>query len=349
MKTLAERVCVRLRIIPLNKAELAWQFEKEGMKCSRSMLSQYLNGKYPSECKPLEERLERWLEETKEHEERMEREKPEQVEKFRKQIESQFAGRGADQVDPADSGNVSREEPPRIGQKPDVFESDDYVRVVGICNMCQQQRAAAIVVGRSGYGKTYSLKQYARLPRVIYIECNESMSCRDLVRRIEKQLGLPKRYGTNDERLEEIVDFFNVNPGYLMIVDEADKLINKYTIKKIELLRTIMDSATVGMVLAGELSLEAHLAAYDERFANRMDFAYRLQGLTKEEIQRYLKGWTIEEPAMDVLIGRARNSKNGCFRLFDRTMNNIIRIMIEKDQAIITEKVIGEASAMMML
>lgn len=97
------------------------------------------------------------------------------------------------------------------------------------------------------------------------------MSCRDLVRRIEKQLCLPKRYGTNDERLEEICEFFNVNRGYLMIVDEADKLINKYTIKKIELLRTIMDSAAVGMVLAGELSLEAHLAAYDERFANRMD------------------------------------------------------------------------------
>jgi hypothetical protein len=45
MKSLAERVCLRLRIINMNKAELAWQFDKEGMKCSRSMLSQYLNGK----------------------------------------------------------------------------------------------------------------------------------------------------------------------------------------------------------------------------------------------------------------------------------------------------------------
>ncbi len=106
------------------------------------------------------------------------------------------------------------------------------------------------------------------------------MSCRDLV--ADREAAVPaKRYGTNDERLEEICEFFNVNRGYLMIVDEADKLINKYTIKKIELLRTIMDSAAVGMVLAGELSLESHLAAYDERFANRMDFAYRLHGLGK--------------------------------------------------------------------
>ena len=109
----------------------------------------------------------------------------------------------ASQKEPEEAGEqeplLEEEAPPRMGSKPDVFESDDYINIVGICNLCQQQQGSAIVVGRSGYGKTYSLKQYARLPRVIYIECNESMSCRDLVRRIEKQLCLPKRYGTNDD------------------------------------------------------------------------------------------------------------------------------------------------------
>lgn len=264
MKSLAERVCLRLRIICMNKAELAWQFEKEGMKCSRSMLSQYLNGKYPSDPAKLEARLEQWLEETEEKAAEFCREHSQQAEKYRIQIEKQFAALATSGE--AAPEQVSVTEPPRIGQKPEVFESNDYINVVGICNLCQQQRGSAIVVGRSGYGKTYSLKQYARLPKVVYIECNESMSCRDLIRRIEKQLGLPKRYGTNDERLEEISEFFNINQGYLMIVDEADKLINKYTIKKIELLRTIMDSAAVGMVLSGELSLEAHMAAYAPAF-----------------------------------------------------------------------------------
>ena len=60
----------------MNKAELAWQFDKEGMKCSRSMLSQYLNGKYPSRPVKLEERLERWLEETEEQEAAFRQEKP---------------------------------------------------------------------------------------------------------------------------------------------------------------------------------------------------------------------------------------------------------------------------------
>ena len=101
--------------------------------------------------------------------------------------------------------------------------------------------------------------------------------------------------------------------------------------------------------LAGELSLEAHLAAYDERFANRMDFAYRLHGLGKAEVERYLEDWSVEERAMEVLTSRARNSKNGCFRLFDRTMNNVIRLMREREQTTITETIINEASAMMLL
>ena len=96
-------------------------------------------------------------------------------------------------------------------------------------------------------------------------------------------------------------------------------------------------------------SLEAHLAAYDERFANRMDFAYRLHGLGKAEVDRYLEDWSMEERAMEVLTSRARNSKNGCFRLFDRTMNNVIRLMREREQTTITETIINEASAMMLL
>ncbi|ENZ04829.1 hypothetical protein HMPREF1090_05854, partial [[Clostridium] clostridioforme 90A8] len=38
-----------------------------------------------------------------------------------------------------------------------------------------------------------------------------------------------------------------------------------------------------------------------------------------------------------------------CFRLFDRTMNNVIRLMREREQTTITETIINEASAMMLL
>ena len=144
MKSLAERVCLRLRIINMNKAELAWQFDKEGMKCSRSMLSQYLNGKYPSKQVKLEERLERWLEETEEQEAAFRKEKPQVADKYTQQIACEFAT----QEEPEEGAPEEplQEEPPRMGSKPDVFESDDYINIVGICNLCQQQQGSAIVV-----------------------------------------------------------------------------------------------------------------------------------------------------------------------------------------------------------
>lgn len=82
--------------------------------------------------------------------------------------------------------------------------------------------------------------------------------------------------GTIWSRVNRIREFFNVNQGYLLIIDEADKLINKYTQKKMEILRGIFDQSDVGIVIAGEPRLETELKSSLTRFANRMDFYYKL-------------------------------------------------------------------------
>ena len=81
------------------------------------------------------------------------------------------------------------------------------------------------------------------------------MSSRDLVEAIEKSLGIPSGYGTIWRRVNGIRDFFNTNKGYLLIIDEADKLVSKYTQKKMEILRAIFDQSDVGLVIAGEPKL----------------------------------------------------------------------------------------------
>ena len=62
--------------------------------------------------------------------------------------------------------------------------------------------------------------------------------------------------GTIWKRVNRIREFLNINTGYLIIVDEADKLINKYTAAKMEILRGIFDQSEVGIVIAGEPKLE---------------------------------------------------------------------------------------------
>ena len=325
-KTLAERVNEILAAEKMNKQELAMRLN---MSRSRSMISQYLNGKYNSNPEKIEARL--------------------------KEFVSAYENGTADIMSVPDTMINSNVQPAKLGVtggvKPKIqyFESTDYVQTIGLCTSCQKEVGIGIVVARSGYGKTHALRKYATMPRVVYIEGNENMNCKDIVRRIEGKIGMQRSYGSIDERTEKIIEFFNINQGYLIIMDEADKLINKYTQKKIELLRNISDGAKVGLVLAGEPVLESLLKQYDARFANRMDFYYKLRGLSEEEVRDYLEGYDVEEGAMAEFLSRARNTQTGCFRLLDRTLNNVIRILKDSGQSTITTKVISQASSMMML
>lgn len=308
--TLAEQMAGRLKDLKMTKAEAALK-----MNYSRSALSQYLSGKYASDPTEIEKKIREFLEQT---------------------------GGASD-------GGEKGEAPAALKKKVQYFESRDYVQTIGLCNSCQNGVALGIIVARSGYGKTHALKKYATMPRVVYIEGNETMNCKDIVRRIEGRIGMQRSYGSIDERTEKIIDFFNINEGYLIIMDEADKLINKYTQKKIELLRNITDGARVGLVLAGEPVLESLLRTYDNRFANRMDFYYKLGGLSKSEVADYLEGYDIDDAAIGEMVSRATNTQGGCFRLLDRTLGNVLRILKQKGDTRITLKVVGEASSMMML
>ena len=257
---------------------------------SRPTISRYLSGKYDSDTTDLERKLVEFL---REH---------------------------GEELDASDSGEAPRK---FLKKRTDIFESRDMKKVIGVCSAAQEDIGLGIVVAKSGFGKTYALKYYAKMPRVAYVECDDTMSSRDLV--------------------------CNVNKGYLIIIDEADKLISKYTQKKMEILRGIFDQADVGLVIAGEPRLEAQIKTYLNRFANRVDFYASLKGLSGAEVESYLEGYDIDREALEELKARACNSQTGCFRLFDRTLNNILRILNADGETTITLKVIAQASDMMML
>ena len=313
-ETLREKVLGILRTIKMTNQELAMKIQY-----SRTAVSQYLNGKYASNPVEIENRLRQFVAE----------------------YESENEGGNEDGEKTAPVAFVR----PKI----EYFESKDYLQTVGVCKSCQEEAALGIIVARSGYGKTHALKRYSKMSKVVYIEGNETMNCKDIIRRIEGRIGMQRSYGSIDERMERLVDFFNINEGCLIIMDEADKLINKYTQKKIELLRNITDGARVGLVLAGEPVLESLMKAYDQRFTNRMDFYYQLRGLSEQEVKEYLKGYDMSAEVMAEFMLRARNKQTGCFRLLDRTLNNVIRILKDSGKTEMTMKVINQASSMMLL
>lgn len=315
---LALKVIRRLNEMKVNKAMLAIE-----LGCSRSMVSRYLAGKYTSDPSTVEKALKDWLAQVG---------------------DPQEGSRGKDTPETGTPERVAV-----IPPKPAVFRSGDYMSVISVCQSCQEDTGLGIIVGRTGYGKTHALKSYAKLPRVAYIECDDTMGSRDLVEALEQALGIPHANGTVWKRVSRIREFLNVNTGYLVIVDEADKLMNKYTAAKIEIIRSIFDQSDVGIVIAGEPKLEASLKSWLPRFANRVDFYYKLRGLTKQELSEYLSGWSVTPEAGTVLAERAFGERGGCFRLLDRTLNNVRRVLSGRGEAVVTAEVMREASGMMML
>ena len=124
---------------------------------------------------------------------------------------------------------------------------------------------------------------------------------------------------------------------------------SKYTQKKMEILRAIFDQSDVGLVIAGEPKLEAQIKTYLARMANRVDFYASLRGLAPFEVEGYLEDFNITPDALLELKERACNMRTGCFRLLDRTLSNVGRILAERGEDTVTVKIIEQASSMMML
>lgn len=66
-------------------------------------------------------------------------------------------------------------------------------------------------------------------------------------------------------------------------------------------------------------------------------------------MEKYFSGYDVEPEALEELYQRACNRNTGCFRLLDRTLNNVIRILRTSDKNSITYDVLKEASGMMVL
>lgn len=155
-KTLAEQMNERLAEMKMTKAEAALK-----MNYSRAALSQYLNGKYASDPTELEKKVREFLAATG----------------------GVAEGQEPENSVPTGAGTLKK--------KVEFFESRDFVQTIGVCQACQEYMGLGIIVGKSGQGKTHALKKYAELPRVAYIECDDTMACRDLVEAIENGIGLP--------------------------------------------------------------------------------------------------------------------------------------------------------------
>lgn len=262
--------------------------------------------------------------------------------------------------------------PAKGGTIPLFFKSGDAKAAAAVCHACKEYRDTGIIIGKSGFGKSYTLRRFKKgRADVHYVECGESMTIKDFVTAIEEAAGLPYSKGSDNSRLKTIAAFFNNNPGHLLIIDEADKLLGERPgtrsgIKKMEKLRelydlTLMpagrgkgdtvaafmakDEHSAGFLLAGEPALRENLKYYLPRFASRAgNLFYEFSGLSAKEVKEYLSDFNFTAEALDAI---AKKGVKTSFRALDRTLKNLFRNVEPKDTITLSD--VHRAGRMMMI
>jgi DNA transposition AAA+ family ATPase len=120
--------------------------------------------------------------------------------------------------------------------------------------------------GFSGYGKTMAAQYCWNRSGALFIEVFDFWTRKKFCQAVLAELGVARARGTIGDMMDEIIARLGDDPARPIIIDEADKLVDK---GMIELVRDINKAAQVPVLLVGEELLPQKLEAH-ERVHNRV-------------------------------------------------------------------------------
>jgi DNA transposition AAA+ family ATPase len=160
----------------------------------------------------------------------------------------------------------------------------------------------------SGFGKSYSSIYAQNKTKAIRVEVGDSWTRRTLLRAILREFGENVR-----ERLpiadmaERAIAAMGEDPNRPLIVDEADKLVDKGFI---EIVRELQESSGAPVILIGEEKLPAKLLTV-ERMHNRVLDWFPAQPCDLDDVRTLAKAFVPGVSLQDELLDEIRNSSGG--------------------------------------
>lgn len=164
--------------------------------------------------------------------------------------------------------------------------------------------------GRSGEGKTMASIYVRSKTRARLIEVGDSWDRKTFLRNILIEAGVADHGGTIARMTERVINALGDEPNRPLIIDEADKLVDK---RMIEIVRELHDKARVPVILIGEERLPDKLASV-ERIHNRVLFWTPAQPCDLDDCRKlaahFVPGVSVEDALLEQVLlhsaGRAR-------------------------------------------
>jgi hypothetical protein len=138
-----------------------------------------------------------------------------------------------------------------------VTTGKNYKRVVKIARDCQMEGTARIIVAPSGHGKSIGLQSYSRSnANVYYVQVGEYWGKKVFLNKLRQAMGIPISNGTVPEIMEEVVDKLNKTTKPLIIIDEAQMILDKITALFVSVYN---DVPHCGFIIAGDEFLQKQM------------------------------------------------------------------------------------------
>ena len=141
------------------------------------------------------------------------------------------------------------------------------------------------------------------------------------------------------------------DPTELMLVDEVDRL----KMSGLEQLRALFDDGGIGLVLIGMPGLERRLARYAQ-LSSRIGFVHEFRPLGAADVRTLLSGWrppgvSLPEDLLADAEGVATIIRitGGNFRLLDRLLTQVGRILALNGLGVVTREVVEAAREVLVI
>lgn len=274
------------------------------------------------------------------------------------------AGYSSTELDQKAWGFLQEEQQPELNAAPAAWKTtvdemgfvptNNAIQASSVLAGCMEYGDLGVIIGPAGAGKTRSVEEFIRQHpgQVVRIEGDDMMSTKDLIEEIGNELGIGDdvKYGTVRDRVRKLVRKLKQDPT-MIIVDEADRLVN-YSVKKLEMLRTIHDQARVGIVLVGLPKLGTFLQRGPSMRENlsqlysRVGFIVSLGGLRTGEVEQMLDGYRMDREARTELVKIAMDKERGGCRALVKALRRSLDLSEGGD---INFDTVQEAKRMLLL